>query len=232
MKINKSGILFKLFDRLYFLLIRRYILKKRYKGFDAGLMTYIDAETKLSNYTRFSGKCLVTESTIGTCTYVVNSKITNAVIGKFCSIGPECIIGNLGRHPTNFLSTSPIFYSTKRQIGISFTSESCYEELSVVEICNDVWVGARVTILDGVKIGDGAIIAAGAVVTSDVEPYSIVGGVPARKLRNRMNSEIARELAYVEWWNWPLSKLQSKVKLFTMPVDENIVKELKKTNKI
>ena len=75
-------------------------------------------------------------------------------------------------------------------------------------IGNDVWVGANVTILKGVSIGDGAVIAAGAVVTKDVEPYAIVGGVPAKFRKYRFDKEIVRKLLELQWWNYTLESLE------------------------
>jgi acetyltransferase-like isoleucine patch superfamily enzyme len=130
----------------------------------------------------------------------VNARITRANIGAFCSIGPEVIIGGLGTHPTNFVSTHPVFYSRLCQSGITFSSENLVEELKSVTVGNDVWIGARALILDGVTIGDGAIIAAGAVVTTDVPPYAIVGGVPAKIIRYRFSEDIISILLEWKWW--------------------------------
>ena len=111
--------------------------------------------------------------------------VSNAIIGKFTCIGPEVLIG-LGKHPSrDFVSTHPIFYSSRRQVGISFATENAFEEFSPVTIGSDVWIGARAIVLDVVSIGDGAIIGAGAVVTKDVPDYAVVGGVPARIMRYR-----------------------------------------------
>lgn len=107
----------------------------------------------------------------------------NADIGRYCSIASEvCTIS--GRHPTSdWVSTSPVFYSNECQCGMSDASEKLFDESSKKTIIGNIlWIGARAIILSGVKIGDGAIIAAGAVVTKDVEPYTIVGGVPAKPI--------------------------------------------------
>lgn len=112
------------------------------------------------------------------------------------------MIGGLGRHPTDWLSTSPTFYSTLNQVGTSFADTNLFDELQTVQIGNDVWIGARVTVLDGVKVGDGAIIAAGSVVTEDVMPYTIVGGIPAKRLRDRMPPAHAEKLRALGWWDW------------------------------
>ena len=80
----------------------------------------------------------------------------------------------------------------------------------MVTIGSDVWIGARAMIVDGVHVGHGAVVAAGAVVTKDVEPYSIVGGVPARVLRYRFPPEVIAGLLEIEWWNWPYHRIQER----------------------
>lgn len=127
--------------------------------------------------------------------------------GRFCSIGRDvhCIYG---KHPArDFVSTHPAFFS-KEAKPLSFVSHSTYddrfpvtEEGYSIIIGNDVWIGDRVSIMEGVRIGDGAIIAAGAVVTKDVEPYTIVGGVPAKMIRKRFSEEQILKLQDLQWWN-------------------------------
>ena len=138
---------------------------------------------------------------IGANTYIaVNSRLFNCDVGNYCSIGPELLAG-LGMHPTTeFVSTHPSFYSPQNASPISHVSDRKFQESKRIMIGNDVWIGARVTIVDGVIINDGAIIAAGAVVTHDVEPYSIVGGVPAKEIRKRFEKEEIDFLLNFRWW--------------------------------
>ena len=79
---------------------------------------------------------------------------------------------------------------------------------------NDVWIGANATILSGVKIGDGAVIATGAVVNKDVAPYSVVGGVPAKHIKHRLMEDQVRGMLEIRWWDWPLDKIKDDRKLF------------------
>lgn len=140
---------------------------------------------------------------VGDYTYVGgDSKIQNATIGKFCSLGPELRIG-LGRHPIHLKSTFPGFYTDGSYYGVEKEYENPIENYLPVEIGNDVWIGARAMILDGVKIGDGAIIGAGAVVTKDVPPYAIVGGVPAKIIGYRFDESEIKKLLNEQWWNNP-----------------------------
>ncbi|MDD1427165.1 hypothetical protein MEO94_22335, partial [Dolichospermum sp. ST_sed9] len=95
------------------------------------------------------------------------SRLIMTQVGKFCSIGGFLICGP-GNHPTNFISTHPIFFSTLKQCGITFSDKNYFDEHPEVKIGHDVWIGARVFIKNGISIGNGAIIAAGAVVVKDV----------------------------------------------------------------
>lgn len=127
--------------------------------------------------------------------------IRNTKIGQFCSIGSEVLIG-LERHPTmGFVSTYGSFYIGKPTGIPSFLNKEIFQEGLPVQIGNDVWIGTRALILGGVNIGDGAIIGAGAVVTRNVEPYSVVAGIPAKVLRKRYSAENIEKLINFAWWN-------------------------------
>lgn len=146
---------------------------------------------------------------MGDFTYVSDyTQMSNTLIGKFCSIGPMVLSG-VGTHPTRLhVSTHPSFYSVLGQTTKTFVTENKFKETEPITIGNDVWVGARSIILDGVTIGDGAIIAAGSVVIRDVEPYSIVGGVPARLIRFRFDKPQINFLIQLKWWDKSLDWIQ------------------------
>ena len=147
------------------------------------------------------------DAQVGDYSYVArNSMINSTIIGKFCSIGPNFLSGK-GMHPTNGLSTSPMFYSLGCQNGITLAKENRFDEMRPVEIGNDVFIGANVVVFNGVKIGDGAIVAAGAVVNKDVPPYSIVGGVPAKLIRKRFSDDCVVALRRIQWWNFSDARL-------------------------
>lgn len=129
-----------------------------------------------------------------------NCKIQYANIGKFCSIGPEVRIG-LGIHPLNLKSTYPGFYTNSEYYRVKKLYNYDEAEYKRVIIGNDVWIGARATIMDGVNVGDGAVIAAGAVVTKNVPPYAIVGGVPAKIIKYRFDEDRIKELLEERWWD-------------------------------
>ena len=160
---------------------------------------------------------------VGAYSYVAkNSSITNCTIGKFCSIGPNFCCG-LGIHPTEGISTSPMFYSTSRVNGASLVEQNKVSESKHATIGNDVFIGANVTVLDGVTIGDGAVIGAGAVVSMDIPPFAIAVGSPIRIIRYRMTEEKIAAMQRIQWWNWEDDRLQEVEKMFE-DIDEFIAK--------
>ncbi len=132
-------------------------------------------------------------------------------IGKYTSISYDVKVG-LVAHPTNYLSTSPLFYSKRRGL----IENNIFNEIpnGCTKIGNDVLISANVTILAGVKIGDGAIIGAGAFVNKDIPPYSIAAGIPAKIIKYRFSEEIKNELLKSKWWDLPIDILLKKKDLF------------------
>jgi len=122
--------------------------------------------------------------------------VASGEFGRFCSVGPYAVIG-MPNHPTDFLSTSPRLYGRKNVFG----APSQWTDIShPPQIGSDVWIGAFAFVRQGVRIGHGAIVGAGAVVTHDVPPYAIVAGVPARLIRSRFSPPIVAELLETRWW--------------------------------
>jgi len=158
--------------------------------------------TQLGIYNTIYNYASVVASTVNDFSYIgPNTHVNNAEIGKFCSIGPNVRIGP-GKHPTNMVSTFPAFFSVRGQGQIIFAdSDGYFEETGKVKIKNDVWIGASAIIMDNITIGDGAIIAAGAVVTKDVPPYAIVGGVPAKVIKFRFSEDTIEQLLSSKWWD-------------------------------
>ena len=179
--------------------------------------------SKISPKANIAGPAQLNDVEIGDYTYIsMNSVIQSTKIGKFCSVGPNLFCG-WGIHPTNGLSTSPVFYSLKKQAGITFSKENKVKENLPIEIGNDVFIGMNVTILDGVKIGDGAIIGAGAVVSKNIPPYAIAVGSPIRILKYRFKPEEIEQLLNIKWWNFDEKYLEDVEKYF-FNIEEFIIK--------
>lgn len=161
----------------------------------------------IDNSAKVVGGCELTRVKMGKYSYCgENTKITDTVIGSFCSIGDNVSIGG-GNHPLETVSTSPAFLKGRNILGINF-AEISYAPSKDVYIGNDVWIGTAAYIKGGVTIGDGAVVGSHAVVTHDVDPYSIVAGVPAIELRKRFAPDICRKLMEIAWWNWDDEKLR------------------------
>lgn len=131
------------------------------------------------------------------------------IIGKFCSIacGTKFLF-NCANHTLKSLSTYtfPLFYEEWELEKSNLTSAWDYK--GDIVIGNDVWIGYEAVIMAGVHIGDGAIIAAHAVVTKDVPPYTIVGGVPAKEIRKRFDADAIKQLQMLKWWDWSINKIR------------------------
>lgn len=168
-----------------------------------------------STYNTIYKYARVRDSSFGSYTYVNrDSQVYSATVGSFSSIGPQVLIG-LGEHPAkNFVSTHPMFYSTSGQSNPVIVKDNFFEEFPQTHIGNDVWIGARAVLKTGVSIGNGAVIAAGSVVVKDVEPYSIVGGVPAKHIRYRFSEEQIQWLNETQWWTKDFEWIYSNKHLF------------------
>ena len=176
-------------------------------------------------------------TTLGSCridsySYIgINCDFARTKMGSFCSVGPEVICG-VGTHPSHHVSTYPGFYS-KHASGsyfFGFEHEYAQSDKKGVEIGSDVWIGARAIIMGGISIGHGSIIGAGAVVTKDVPPYAIVGGVPAKLIRYRFEPNIIEQLLSSAWWELPEKKLKQLAVVMDNPV--NFLKKISSDDEI
>jgi len=150
--------------------------------------------------------------------------IINCEIGSFCSISNGVVIGG-GMHPIDWVSTSPVFYQGRDSVKKKY-SNHIREPQKRTHIGNDVWIGERVLIKQGIVIGHGAIIGMGSIVTKDVEPYTIVGGNPARFIRKRFAAEIVEDLLSIKFWDMVDQDLIKYAEYIKDPVQ--FIKEVKK----
>ncbi len=136
------------------------------------------------------------------------------IIGKFCMIASDVkFIMNGGNHLTEALSTYPFaIFGNGWEHAMDNKS---YPHKGDISIGNDVWIGYNATIMAGVTVGDGAIIAANSTVVNDVEPYSIVGGNPARLIKKRFSEDTIAKLLELQWWNWDIDKVTRNVQHLT-----------------
>ena len=136
------------------------------------------------------------------------------IIGKFCMIASDVkFIMNGANHLTDSLSTYPFaIFGNGWENAMEGKS---YPQKGNIHIGNDVWIGYNATIMAGVHIGDGAIIAANSTITKDVESYTIVGGNPAKKIRKRFSEDVITKLLELKWWNWNMEKITKNIKNLT-----------------
>ncbi len=173
---------------------------------DASFNSSFESHCQLHSHVQFKGH-------LGYGSYVGPYSKISAKIGRFTSIASYvCTVAGRHAYQAPFATTCPMFFSLNpnhSQSGSTFATEQMFEELKFavpekqldVEIGNDVWIGERAMIIGGVHIADGAVVLAGAVVTKDVPPYAIVGGVPAKIIRYRYDEETINFLLNIQWWN-------------------------------
>lgn len=200
---------------LKWLIIKNYYqLKYRHQRLRIKYLAYISNCT-IGICNTINQRAILSRVVLGNYTYVgEDNKLNGVTIGKFSCLGPEVMAG-LGRHPTRKFGTiHPVFYSIFGQSGVTFADKCYFDEAVDIKIGNDVWIGARSIILDGVSISDGVIVAAGSVVNKNVPPYAIVGGVPARIIRYRYSDEIINRLVNLKWWDKDEEWLRNNFKKF------------------
>ena len=152
-------------------------------------------------------------ASLGDYSYIgPNCSVADAVIGKFCAIAANVRIGPpnhpMDRPTLHRFTYCPEYYVAGVERDHRFFAQRRADK---VIIGHDVWIGHGVIVLPGVKVGDGAILAAGAVVTRDVPPYTIVGGVPAKPIRERFQRDIAHRLQRIAWWDWPFELIMQRL---------------------
>jgi phosphonate metabolism protein (transferase hexapeptide repeat family) len=183
--------------------------------------TVIDATVRLRETTigcccEVLGDSALEYSELGDYSYLgPGCMIGDAQIGRFCAIAAQVRIGApnhpLDRPSQHRFTYCPEYYTATAQRDHAFFQQRRADR---VLIGNDVWIGHAVIVMPGVRVGDGAVLAAGAVVTRDVAPYTIVGGVPARPIRERFSRAIAAQLSRIAWWDWPAETIWQRLPEF------------------
>lgn len=195
--------------------LQKYYLKKL--GIKINFPSHISGKLVCEVPSSLSNSIAVGHNEIGAFSYIGrNSQIRSTKIGRFCSMGNNVTIGAV-EHPTNWLSTHIFAFSSYGP----FKGNSRFTEIVApnaykknrkpVIIHNDVWIGDGAFIKSGVSIGNGAIVAAHAVVTKDVPAFAIVGGVPATIIKYRFGEDIIEKINQIMWWNYDLSGISSDI---------------------
>jgi len=152
-----------------------------------------------------------------------NIKIT---IGRFCSVSRGLKLYCGGNHRTDWITTFPFGHALPYIINVNGVIGTPRTN-GDIQIGNDVWIGRDVTILSGVTIGDGAVIAANSHVISNVDPYTIIGGNPAKQIKKRFSTEIIQQLLKIKWWDYPIEKIEKIVPFLCAQKDSSISENIK-----
>lgn len=190
-------------------------MKTKNKGYYSG---YMDHETNSNKYTKIYinqhyshiPNLDIGEYSYGHPTICWFGEISSLKIGKFCSIARNVQIWLGGEHDHSFVTNYPfVCYDFEWKHNVI---ETCHRSSKGnVIIGNDVWIGANVTILSGVTVGDGAVLGMNSLITKDVAPYSIVGGNPAKFIKNRFQKEDVDKLLAMKWWDLPKEKIEKAI---------------------
>jgi len=184
-------------------------------------------ESRFEGNIAINRRNFIQQSSIGRFTYTGPNTMIRAVeVGKFCSISWNVSLGGKNHHydrVTN--STEWAFHNLcgakpKGRFDYGAGHQPCV-------IGNDVWVAANVVVLRGVKVGNGAVIGAGAIVTKDVEPYSIIAGVPAKPIKKRFDEDTIAELEKIKWWNWPVEVIRQNLeRIYSSTVNADVLRKM------
>lgn len=169
-------------------------------------------------YNNLASRVQLKRASLGIHSYIArDTSLRDLSVGRFCSIGSN-VRNRPGNHPTRgFVSTHPAFYSPNAPTG-AFVEKQYYNEFGEnVRIGHDVWIGTDSLLMDGVTVGDGAIVAARSVVTKNVPPYAIVGGTPAKLIRYRFDELTIQSMLKLRWWDRGLDWINQNASLFRNP---------------
>jgi acetyltransferase-like isoleucine patch superfamily enzyme len=171
----------------------------------------VSEDCEIEPYCHFFGGTVI-PARMGAFSYSNSQLLPNTQVGRYCSLGYK-IEFIQETHPTDWVSSSALFYGTEAHQGVmeylfsdrrieAFQKDRYQRHVGQVIIGHDVWIGQSAIFTSGVTVGNGAVVAAGAIVTKDVEPYTIVGGSPARPIRRRFSDQICERLEATAWWRF------------------------------
>lgn len=179
-------------------------------------LAYWDSASTFTKFSEIRRFAKLNHSHIGKYTRInAHCHLARVTVGNFTAIGMNSIMG-LGRHPLNYASTQSIFYK-KNNMKNDWVKPIDFIEGLPINIGNDVWIGRQCTVMDGVNIGDGAVIATGAIVTKDIPPYAIAAGIPAKIIKYRFSEEIIERLLEIKWWHFNDNEIQDNLEFFRDP---------------
>ena len=184
------------------------------------------SDCQLGAWTEVGRRTMMKATTMGDYSYIMqDGHVVWTTIGKYCSIADRVRL-NPGNHPTWMaVQHHSVYRAEAYGMGEDHAEFFQWRKDHWVTIGHDVWIGHGATVMAGVTIGDGAVIGAGAVVTKDVEPYTIVGGVPAKFLKRRFTKAQADALQKMAWWDWPREKYAAALPdIRTLSIDAFIAK--------
>lgn len=179
-------------------------------------------DATLGAWTQVGEKTSIVESTVGDYSYLVDHcHVQYATVGKFCSIASHVRINP----PNHAMWRASQHHMTYRRVQYRLDEvddEALFDwrRADHVTVGHDVWMGHGAIVLPGVTVGHGAVIAAGAVVSKDVAPYSIVGGVPAKPIRDRFPIEVQTALLQIAWWDWTRAEIEDRFQDFMLPIEQ------------
>lgn len=207
---------------------RRHVLVKKFNNKFYGSFTAARNVELLNSVflegARVAGRASVRSSSVGKYSSIGrNSKVTHSDIGSFCAISWDTTI-NAVSHPVDGLTISAFPYVPR--VG-NFVKEP-EQRIARVKIGNDVWVGTHVVIMPGIRIGNGAIIGAGSIVTKDVPDYAIVAGVPAKIIKYRFNKNFIDKLLKLNWWDLEDDMIKENIGIFQGKLTEEKLTFLEK----
>lgn len=198
--------------------IRHLLYKWKFKRSKIHAYSSISMDTTIAENCVVFPDVVLSYTELDRHTYVQRATtIVNTEIGSFCSIGSNVKMG-LPDHPLSYVSTHPAFYDPTQPILKSFVTEVLYQASKKTMLGHDVWVGDGAFIRSGVTIGTGAVVAAGSVIVKDVEPYSIVGGNPAKHIKYRFDSDVIDGLLKSQWWTFTEDELSQLSPAFVEPL--------------